>query len=341
MDSVESLEVRSFESDRASAADAAPFPLTAAQKGLWFAQHLMPEVPITIANYLDIRGTVDIELMLYAVRRTVRELGAASLRLVEIDGEPHQYVDSAQSEDTVRIDFSDSADPEQSALEWMQAAYCEPIDLVDGALTRLAIIRLSPDRIFWYSHSHHIALDGFGAVQLINRAAEIYSAAVAGQDPSPSKAGALVDIYGAEAAYRASPRFGKDQQYWMDKTRDMPAPAGPAGMAAPPSPRSRICGEPLPEMLEVALARTADRLDSAFAPIAVAAVAAFLSALTGAEDIVLSLPVAGRTTALLGSSPSTGARGARAAWSPMCCRSVFAAARTPPSRAWSRTFNSS
>ncbi|WP_084345844.1 non-ribosomal peptide synthetase [Rhodococcus sp. 1163] len=299
MDSVESLEVRSDESDRASAADAAPFPLTAAQKGLWFAQHLMPEVPITIANYLDIRGTVDIEMMLYAVRRTVRELGAGSLRLVEIDGEPQQYVDAAQSEDTVRLDFSDSADPEQSALDWMQAAYCEPIDLVGGPLTRLAIIRISPDRIFWYSHSHHIALDGFGAVQLINRAAEIYSAVVEGQDPSPSKAGALVDIYGAEAAYRASPRFGKDRQYWMDKTRDMPAPASPAGMAAPPSSRSRICGEPLPEMLEVALARTADRLDSAFAPIAVAAVAAFLSALTGAEDIVLSLPVAGRTTALL------------------------------------------
>ena len=275
------------------------FPLTAAQRGLWFAQHLMPNVPITIANYIDVHGELDEDLMRSSVSRAAAELGAGSLRLVEIEGEPHQYVDEPTEEDSVQIDFRAEKDPAQAALDWMRAAYSEPVDLIAGPLIKAATLRIAENRTFWYSHVHHIALDGYGAVRLMSRAAEIYTAVSAGEEPTPSKASDLEDVYAAEADYRTSPRFEKDRQYWSEKTLDLPTPISPTGIVAPPAPRSRICGEPLPETVERALTLAAERLDSAFAPIAVAAVAAFLSRLTGADDIVLSLPVAGRTTAVL------------------------------------------
>ena len=35
------------------------FPLSAAQRGIWFAQHLLGDVPLTIAQYLDVCGRFD------------------------------------------------------------------------------------------------------------------------------------------------------------------------------------------------------------------------------------------------------------------------------------------
>ncbi|OZC54373.1 non-ribosomal peptide synthetase [Rhodococcus sp. RS1C4] len=297
MDSADSVALS--RTDTGHTVTSAPFPLTAAQRGLWFAQHLMPDVPITIANYIDVHGELDGDLMRGAVEQAAAELGAGSLRLVEIDGEPHQYIDKSTRHESTDLDFTQEPDPEAAAIDWMQAAYSRPIDIIEGPLIRAATLRVGADRTFWYSHVHHIALDGYGAVRLMNRAAEIYTAVQAGESPSVSKAGALEDVYAAEDDYRSSSRFDKDREYWREKTSALPAPVSPSGIVAPPAPRSRICGEPLPETLEKALTRAADRLGSAFAPLAVSAVAAFLSRLTGNDDIVLSLPVAGRTTAVL------------------------------------------
>ena len=285
--------------DTVTAPETDPFPLTAAQRGLWFAQHLVPDVPITIANYIDIRGAMDHERMRESVEQAAAELGAGSLRLIEIDGEPHQYVETRAEHDSEQLDFSGEPDPVSAALAWMRSTYSAPIDLVAGPLIKAATLRIDSERTFWYSHVHHLALDGYGAVRLMNRAAEIYTAAAEGNDPAPSKAGALEEVYAAEADYRKSARFEKDRLYWQGKTQDLPTPISPTGIVAPPAARSRICGGPLPEFLEHALTHSSTRLDSAFAPIAVSAVAAFLSRLTGADDVVLSLPVAGRTTALL------------------------------------------
>ncbi|NLG54830.1 MAG: hypothetical protein GX542_04150, partial [Rhodococcus sp.] len=38
------------------------FPLSTAQRGIWFAQHLLGDVPLTIAQYLDVHGEFDPEI---------------------------------------------------------------------------------------------------------------------------------------------------------------------------------------------------------------------------------------------------------------------------------------
>ncbi|KQU49397.1 non-ribosomal peptide synthetase [Rhodococcus sp. Leaf278] len=279
--------------------DTEPLPLTAAQRGLWFAQHLLSTVPITIANYLDIRGAVDLELMRYACRRTAREFGVGSLRLLEKDGEPHQYIDVEQSENSETVDFRQESDPENAAREWMRASYGTAVDLTNGPLIRAAMLRISDDRTFWYSHVHHIVLDGYGSVQFMRRVASIYTDVSEGREPAPSRAGSLGEVYAAEAQYRQSPRFAKDREYWRSKTTDLPPPPSITGVFAPPSARAHVRGGYLPEPIERVMDSAAHRLDSAFAPLAIAAVATFLARMTGTTDVVLSLPVAGRTTALL------------------------------------------
>nr|WP_268988302.1 non-ribosomal peptide synthetase [Rhodococcus fascians] len=299
LESVDSLTIREEELDRTSIEDTHPFPLTAAQRGLWFAQHLLSNVPITIANYLDIRGAVDLDLMRYACRRTAREFGVGSLRLLEKDGEPHQYIDVEQGDDSETVDFRQESDPENAAREWMRTSYGTAVDLTNGRLIKGAMLRISDDRTFWYSHVHHIVLDGYGAVQFMRRVASIYTDVSEGREPAPSRAGSLGEVYAAEAQYRQSPRFAKDRRYWQSKTTDLPPPPSITGTLAPPAARAHVRGGYLPETIERVLDSAANRLDSAFAPLAIAAVATFLARMTGTDDVVLSLPVAGRTTALL------------------------------------------
>ena len=36
-----------------------PFPLSAAQRGIWFAQHIAGDTPVSIAQYVELPGPVD------------------------------------------------------------------------------------------------------------------------------------------------------------------------------------------------------------------------------------------------------------------------------------------
>ncbi|XGU20187.1 hypothetical protein ACETU7_03850 [Rhodococcus sp. 3Y1] len=52
------------------------------------------------------------------------------------------------------------------------------IDPFTDRLVRLAVLVLRDDHYYWYSRIHHVALDGFGAMSMMNRTAEIYTAVV-------------------------------------------------------------------------------------------------------------------------------------------------------------------
>ncbi|WP_156090847.1 hypothetical protein, partial [Nocardia cyriacigeorgica] len=56
---------RKQESLHTEARSSAParFPLAPAQLGVWYAQLLDPQVPINVAQYVDVRGAVDAELL--------------------------------------------------------------------------------------------------------------------------------------------------------------------------------------------------------------------------------------------------------------------------------------
>ncbi|MEN0136801.1 MAG: hypothetical protein AAGC80_16740, partial [Rhodococcus sp. (in: high G+C Gram-positive bacteria)] len=55
------------------------FPLTAAQRSIWFAQQLTPEVPYVIAHYVELNGPVELGALRDATRRANREFGWGSV----------------------------------------------------------------------------------------------------------------------------------------------------------------------------------------------------------------------------------------------------------------------
>lgn len=212
------------------------FPLSPAQLGIWYAQHVDPQVPINIAQYVDLRGDLDVDALERASAAAAREMGSGFLKIVERDGEPFQTVDFTLDATLEYVDLRDAEDPEAAAAEWMRAEYSRPLDIVADRLIRAAALRLADSRWFWYSRAHHIALDGFGAMTFMNRIAELYTAEVTGTEPSPAKATDLKTLYESEIAYRDSSRFESDKQHWAERVAGLEEGSSLAGRSAPPAP---------------------------------------------------------------------------------------------------------
>ncbi|MFJ2838383.1 amino acid adenylation domain-containing protein [Nocardia sp. NPDC087230] len=275
------------------------FPLSAAQRGIWFAQHIAGDTPISIAQYVELSGPVDHELLLRVVRRTGREFGTGYLRLIDIDGQPHQYVDFSLDDEMAELDLRAEPDPVAAAHAWMRAEYTAPLDVMRDRLVRLAMLRVADDRWFWYSRMHHIALDGMGALALVQRTGELYNAAVEGREAPASKAEPLQKIVAADLAYRTSDRFTADREYWREHLAGMADPVNLAGRDAEVDGHPNRVSGALPAETAALLDSVAAEVNSGVAPTVVAAFGAYLAAMTGAREVVLSLPVSARTSATL------------------------------------------
>jgi len=273
------------------------FALSAAQQGIWFAQQLAGDMPISIAQYVELIGPVDIELLAESARRAGREFGTGYLRLIEADDQVIQVVDTSLYDGYMVLDFRHDRHPESAAYAWMRAEFSAPLDLLGDRLVSSAVLRLSDERLFWYSRFHHIVIDGMGALSMAHRTAQLYNAALRGVQAPPATADDLARIVADDAAYRHSDRFRADREHWREHLAGMADPVSLAGRAAAADAHPILAGGELPRETAELMDAVARAQSSSVAPIVVAAFAAYLGTMTGATEVVLSLPVSARTTA--------------------------------------------
>ncbi|WP_040698628.1 condensation domain-containing protein, partial [Nocardia vinacea] len=272
-------------------------PLSRAQHGMWLANNLPGGPNVNIAHYVEIEGPIDYDAFTKAVNDAGHETESLVVRVVESGGHPYQFVDRSIVYDEPLLDLSAEDDPHAAAMEWMRRDYnTKAIDLARDRLAATRLIRLGEDRYLWYARAHHLVIDGYGAFKVLNRAAEHYNALLEGRPPARLVAARLADVIAAEREYRMSRRFDTDRAYWLDKVADLPPTTSLSGRTAKWSEDDRFAGRPLPSRLTAMLDRFADDLHASPAQVVVAAFAAFLARMTDTDDVVLSLPVTGRTT---------------------------------------------
>ncbi|CAM3806645.1 non-ribosomal peptide synthetase [Smaragdicoccus niigatensis] len=275
------------------------FALTHAQTELWIAQQLHPSVPMVIAMYADIRGEIEPNLLMRACDQAGRELGSPFVRFGVDDGVPYQYVDRSGTMWLPLEDLSMHPDPMAPAIEWMERDSIAHIDLVNDRVTVTKLFRLSATRHLLYSRSHHVALDGVGAMNMLVRTSELYDARIAGQPDPEDRTVPLTEIGPVEDRYRSSQRFVDDGEFWRREVSDLGHVTSLADHDAAPAPRPRHVGAVLPASTAARLAEARQRYRASFPELVVAALTGFLARMTSDEDITFSLPVACRNTAAL------------------------------------------
>ncbi len=220
-------------------------PLSAAQRGIWFAQHLAGDLPISVAQYVDIDGELDTELLARVCRITGREFGSGHLRLIVVDGAPRQYV-AEQGGPVSTVDLRDEADAIASAHRLMLLDYTRPLDLLADHLMTSIVYRVGDEHYIWYLRAHHIALDGFAAVTMVRRITELYNAAVRGDAAPPSKASDIADIIAQDASYPGSTRHDNDRKYWSEHLEGAPPVVTLAGRHGKPTLHPILVSAPIP-----------------------------------------------------------------------------------------------
>ncbi|MFJ1938893.1 non-ribosomal peptide synthase/polyketide synthase [Kitasatospora sp. NPDC088160] len=276
--------------------DGDTLPLTAAQREIWLAEQRSrnPIPGYRVGECLEIHGPVDRELFETAVRRVVDEADALHVSFLD-DGEgPRQVLRESWDWAPAHLDLSGEPDPRAAAREWMERDLLRPLDLSRDPLFGHALIRLSPTEYLWYLNYHHVVLDALSSSLVRQRVGEVYSALAGGGAVPPSPFGSLRDLVDSDAAYRSSTDFAADRAYWTERFADRPAPTRLTG-ASPTDPNLALR---LAEERELrrpdALRAAAGRVGVRWSRLLIAATALYAHRLTGAQDVVLALPVTAR-----------------------------------------------
>ncbi|WP_353107691.1 amino acid adenylation domain-containing protein [Gordonia sp. (in: high G+C Gram-positive bacteria)] len=282
--------------------DVGLLPLSAAQRGMWFAEKLSDGYSVNTAQYFELRhepGGLDIDLFMACCVHVGKTMETPYARLVEIDGIPMQRVDLEFDQHMQLVDFRDSDDPRGLAMEWMLAEYRRPLDLVNDELIASAVLRIDDTCTLWYTRAHHIILDGYAAMAMSQQAFTRYNALRRGEVPADKPSASLEEIVAYEDAYQHSSRKQTDREHWAGRVADLPERATLAhgAVPAPLSFQNVLVSNELPAAQQARLAELARETNSSIAVLLTAAFGAFLARMNGADDVVLTLPVAARTTA--------------------------------------------
>ncbi|MGW8703226.1 amino acid adenylation domain-containing protein, partial [Streptomyces eurythermus] len=280
-------------------------PLTSPQFGIWVAQQLDPEsCAYHIAEYLEIHGAVDPGTFEKALRIMIAESECLNVRFEEDEGRVWQIPQRALPLELEVVDVSDRPDPEAAALEHMREVLAQPTD----RLVRHQLLRGGPERYYWLHAVHHIVVDGVTGAMMSRRVAEVYTALVEGTPIAPAVGAGLREIVAEDQEYRASEEFTRDRDYWRERMTGLPEAVAFGGRTgAAPSGRILRSRTDLGEETAHALRDLARRSRTRWTIVALAAAAAYLHRISGAEDLVLGMPVTGRAT--------PAARGARGMFS--------------------------
>ncbi|GAB32431.1 non-ribosomal peptide synthetase [Gordonia otitidis] len=279
-----------------------PLELTAAQRGMWFAENLSQGYSVNIAQFLDIRDVdkpLDTSLFVRVAAETGHDLELAFTRIVDVDGIPRQIVDQSIENSVRLLDLRHESDPEFAARQWMNADYQSETNLLEDRLVESALIRVADDRHLWYLRAHHIALDGYAALTAVREVLERYNAALRGLEHRSPVGASLAEIVADDQKYQMSSRRESDRAHWAETVQDLPERVTLARRAATAAlvPQNLVAGRQLTAEEQDVLDQTARATSSSAAVLLTAAFSAYLARAATTDDVVLSLPVTGRATA--------------------------------------------
>jgi amino acid adenylation domain-containing protein len=270
-------------------------PLSFGQQRLWLMQQLNPTsgfFNMPLAVWLE--GTLQLEAIQAAFQHLIDRHEILRTTFPLVDGAPVQRIDPAG-----RLAFCYSNDTEQAIMAWVIAEAERPFDLQAGPLLRVALRQVTPTRHLLLVTMHHIIGDDWSRRLLMQEFAALYRAYVADETPTllplPIQ---YADFAQWQRAWLQGPLLQTQLDYWRSQLADAP-PLIELPTDYPRPPQQRFVGDRLVVTLAGDLAKRlhafSRQQQSTLHMTLLAGFAALLARYSGTTDLVIGIPVAGRT----------------------------------------------
>ncbi|MET7653909.1 amino acid adenylation domain-containing protein [Streptomyces sp. NPDC005486] len=294
--------LRSRKSENAAAAGTtrtAPgtrVPLLPAQARIWYFTKRFPHsAEYNLYNTVDLDRAPGRGLLESAVRTLTERHDALRIRIVDVDGVPHQEDPGSVEPAVTWHDLSDLA-PQEAADRAAAIAHegaRTPLPTDQAPMFRLSALLLPEGRARLVLGFHHVIIDHWSVTQVM----EELTALLAGRTLPPPHGVGYLDYAAAHARAADRATTARELAYWttrlggdlpvLDLPRDLPRPATESRAGA----FAEFAADP--ERAERVRAFAARENVSLFV-VLLAAYSVLLSRITAQDDVVVGSPLAGR-----------------------------------------------
>ncbi|MEV4467452.1 amino acid adenylation domain-containing protein [Micromonospora echinofusca] len=283
--------------------DVFEFPASAAQRRMWLLDQLDPGQPtyhVGWAVWLD--GPLDPAALDGAWAAAVERHEILRTTFRANGGRPIQVIDDdarAGAIEVVALDRLPEADREAAARAALREHARTPMPLERGPLARVKLLRLAPQRHVLALVAHHAIVDGWSLRLLCDELSADYEALRAGRPPvSVEPPLQYADFALWEREHADAGGHAEAERFWPAELAGAP-PEVPLPVDRPYpdrlSPAAAEVAVPVDGELAGALRRLAGARGSTLFAVLLTAYAALLSRLSGADEVLVGVPVAGRT----------------------------------------------
>lgn len=195
-------------------------PLSLSQREVWLDQMAWPgSSHLNIGGGGFLVGSLDTGKFRAALSALVEETEA--LRLVPLaDG--RQFLLSSYTSELTELDFTQEAAPKQAMIAWWQNKIKEPFPPDGRPPWRFILLKGSDEFHGLTIQFHHLIMDGWGTTQIMNRWSTLYNSLMKPASSKPEKSPGYLQFIEESNAYRNSPSFIKDGQYWSERLPVVP-----------------------------------------------------------------------------------------------------------------------
>ncbi|HEY0018768.1 MAG TPA: amino acid adenylation domain-containing protein, partial [Longimicrobium sp.] len=286
----------------ARAAGEGPWPLSFAQRRLWFLERMEPgSAAYNLPAAYRLAGALDADALERALRELVRRHEGLRSSFGVAAGEPVQAVGAVEGPlpavDDLRA-LPAAERPAELARRVAEASWA-PFDLRHGPLFRARLFRTGDEEAVLLLATHHVVSDGWSQTVLARELSALYGAFARGEaSPLAEPAFRYADYAAWQHGWLRGEVLQTQLAWWKSRLQGAPAVLElPTDRPRPAVASPRGAAEPvaLPPELTAALRALARREGATLFMTLLAAWQALLSKYSGQEDVVVGAPVAGRT----------------------------------------------
>ncbi|MFD2169345.1 non-ribosomal peptide synthase/polyketide synthase [Tumebacillus lipolyticus] len=278
------------------------YALSHAQKRLWVLYKLDPSTNVYhVPLSLILNEQVELPAFEAAVTKLIERHAILRTRFVEVEGVPRQVVQPSSSIGVRYEDLTALNKAEQQAHIERAEHACndEPFDLTAGPLMRVMLFKLGVEQAHVHLNLHHIITDGWSTNILFKELLTLYRAELAGQTAELA-AQTLRYVDYAEWTEREAERgaWSSAEEHWL-KTLAKPLPLLELPLDHERPKQQTFAGSTrltaLPETLHQRLQQVAKAEQVSMNMLLFAAYFGLMRHLSKEEDIIIGMPIAGRT----------------------------------------------